>query len=113
MTSSTTEWGSRTAHLRERLPEHLDELTGPITGTVELPVHLAWSGLRAFDLDEPKLLLGMYRIVIGSGLHEDITTYLSAGLLRQHWPVLRRMLSKAVRAVWEEHFPELRPAAAA
>ncbi len=35
---------------RNRLPSSLDELTGPGHGTVELPLHVAWSGLRAFDL---------------------------------------------------------------
>ena len=36
---------------RNRLPSSLEELTGPEHGVVELPLHVAWSGLRAFDLD--------------------------------------------------------------
>jgi hypothetical protein len=110
---SSASGSSRSAYLRERLPDRLDELAGPVTGTVELPLHLAWSGLRSYDLGDIKLLLGMYRIVLNSGLREDLTAYLNAELLRAHWPVLRKMLGKAVRGVWEEAFPELRQAAAA
>ncbi|MFI1441603.1 hypothetical protein ACH4V2_20655 [Streptomyces fructofermentans] len=78
-----------------------------------LPLHLAWSGLRTFDLGDEKLLLGMYRIVLLNGRHEDYTHYLDANLLVSRWPVLRKMLGRGVRTVWEERFPRLRPVAAA
>lgn len=39
------------ARYRRRLPCRLDELTGPERGRVELPLHIAWSGLWALDLD--------------------------------------------------------------
>jgi Hemerythrin HHE cation binding domain len=49
---------SRTAVLEERyrgrLPGSLDELVGPGHGTVQLPLHVAWSGQTAFNLDMPK-----------------------------------------------------------
>ncbi|MFE7834785.1 hypothetical protein ACFU53_01510 [Streptomyces sp. NPDC057474] len=41
------------ARYRRRLPCRLDELTGPERGRVGLPLHIAWSGLRALDLDLP------------------------------------------------------------
>ncbi|MCX4580651.1 hypothetical protein OHB41_47535 [Streptomyces sp. NBC_01571] len=80
---------------------------------MELPLHLAWSGLRAFDLGDEKLLLGMYRIVLLNGRYVDYTRYLDAALLVAHWPILRKMLGGGVRTAWEDRFTQLRPAAAA
>ncbi len=34
------------ARYKRRLPSSLNELTGPEHGLVELPLHIAWSGLR-------------------------------------------------------------------
>ncbi|MFF4805547.1 hypothetical protein ACFY1U_45405 [Streptomyces sp. NPDC001351] len=104
---------ARWAHVAERLPAHLAELSGPTSGTVELPLHLAWSGLRHFDISDEKLLLGLYRIVLTNGLREDLTGYLNADLLVRHWPRLRIALGKPVRTCWEQRFPELAAAAAA
>ncbi|GGX81914.1 hypothetical protein [Streptomyces fructofermentans] len=104
---------SRWAPAADQLPRDLAELAGPVHGAVTLPLHLAWSGLRTFDLGDEKLLLGMYRIVLLNGRHEDYTHYLDANLLVSRWPVLRKMLGRGVRTVWEERFPRLRPVAAA
>jgi hypothetical protein len=97
----------------ERLPVTLDELAGPGTGTVELPLELAWSGLRAFDLGNVKLLLGLYRIVLNNGSRDDFVRYLNREHLLRHWPILRKMLGRGVRETWEEAFPELRRSSAA
>jgi hypothetical protein len=97
----------------ERLPVHLEELSGPATGAVELPLHLAWSGLRRFDVSDEKLLLGLYRIVLTNGLRDDLIGYVNAELLVRHWPRLRIALGKPVRTCWEQRFPELVAAAAA
>ncbi|MFE4756716.1 hypothetical protein ACFRIB_42090 [Streptomyces mirabilis] len=104
---------SRWAPAPDQLPGDLTELTGPIHGTVVLPLHLAWSGLRAFDLGDEKLLLGMYRIVLLNGRREDYTCYLDAAQLIAHWPILGKMLGRGVRTVWEDRFAQLQSAAAA
>ncbi|MFJ9381677.1 hypothetical protein [Streptomyces sp. NPDC101455] len=105
--------GSRWAHVAERLPAHLEDLSGPTTGAVELPLHLAWSGLRRFDVSDEKLLLGLYRIVLTNGLRDDLIGYLNTELLVRHWPRLRIALGKPVRTCWEQRFPELVAAVAA
>jgi hypothetical protein len=97
----------------ERLPATLDELDGPERGRVELPLHLAWSGLRVFDVDDVKLLLGLYRIVLNNGSRDDFVRYLNRECLVLHWPILRKMLGRGVRGTWEEAFPELRRPGAA
>jgi hypothetical protein len=102
---------SRAAVLEERyrgrLPETLDDLTGPDHGTVQLPAHIAWSGLTAFDVDRTPLCASMYQVVLTEGLQEDLAAYLNRGLLIRHWPMLRTVIGRVVRDVWEVAFPEL------
>ncbi|WP_328358312.1 hypothetical protein OG828_19670 [Streptomyces sp. NBC_00457] len=104
---------SRWGYGTERLPTALDELAGPEGGDVELPLELAWSGLRVFDLGDVKLLLGLYRIVLNNGSRDDFVRYLSREHLVRHWPILRKMLGRGVRETWEQAFPELRRSSAA
>ena len=102
---------SRAAVLEERyrgrLPETLDELAGPSAGKVRLPLHVAWSGQTTFDLVRPKACMHLYRIVLAEGQRGDITAYLNRDLLRRQWPVLRNLVARPVRTVWEAAFPEL------
>ncbi|MFD8501230.1 hypothetical protein ACFV2L_00540 [Streptomyces sp. NPDC059687] len=99
----------RWSHLTERLPSRLEDLTGPDSGNIQLPLRLAWSGLTSFDLSDERLLLGLYRIVITNGMRRDLTTYLNANLLIRHWPTLRIALGKPIRMPWELRFPQLMP----
>lgn len=92
---------------RRRLPESLDELRGPTRGVVELPLHMAWSGMTSYDLGKPRQRMGLYRTVLHKGLHDDLPRYLDQDLLLQLWPVLRTLVGRTVRAVWEDAFPQL------
>jgi hypothetical protein len=95
------------ARYERRLPSELDDLAGPQHGTVQLPQHVAWSGQTTFDLDLPKPCLHMYRIVLAEGQRDDVAAYLNRDLLVRQWPVLRTLISRTVRDVWESAFPEL------
>ncbi|MEU2564952.1 hypothetical protein ABZ626_37355 [Streptomyces longispororuber] len=95
-----------------QLPARLDDLTGPAHGTIELPLHVAWSGLRSFDLDRPRLRMSLYRTVLAEGLRQDVVTYLNRDLLLAQWPVLRTLISRPIREVWEARFPVLTARAA-
>jgi hypothetical protein len=66
---------------RSKLPAALVDLSGPIRGTVQLPLHVDWSGQTAFDLDSPKPCMHMYRIVLAEDQSADVTTYLNRDLL--------------------------------
>ncbi|MBD0746023.1 transcriptional regulator [Streptomyces sp. CBMA152] len=103
----------RRARYARRLPAGLAELAGPQHGIVSLPLHLAWSGLTEFDLDQPRLRMSCYRIVLAEGLHADLVEHLSRDLLIGMWPVLRTLISRDIRDVWEAAFTELRPGARA
>ncbi|MEU6578672.1 hypothetical protein [Streptomyces sp. NPDC046805] len=90
-----------------RLPDALEDLAGPEQGLVELPLHIAWSGLRTYDLDRPRQRMGLYRTVLAEGQRDDITRFLNRDLLLAQWPLMRTMISRHVRAAWEAAFPEL------
>ncbi|MFD9099144.1 hypothetical protein [Streptomyces collinus] len=91
----------------QRLPQSLDELRGPIEGVVELPLHVAWSGMTSYDLGKPRQCMGLYRTVLHEGLRDDLPRFLNRDLLLQMWPVLRTLVGRTVRSVWEEAFPQL------
>ncbi|MFB6664250.1 transcriptional regulator [Streptomyces parvus] len=97
----------RRAKFARRTPAALSELVGPEHGTVRLPLHLAWSGLTTFDLDQPRLRMSYYRIVLAEGQHDDLVRYLNGGVLVSLWPTLRTLISRDVREVWERSFDEL------
>ncbi|MEU1183788.1 hypothetical protein ABZ464_40415 [Streptomyces sp. NPDC005820] len=90
-----------------RLPDTLEALAGPEHGFVDLPLHIAWSGLRTYDLDRPRQRMSLYRSVLTEGQREDITCFLNRDLLLALWPTMRTMISRHVRDAWETAFPEL------
>ncbi|MEU2896920.1 hypothetical protein ACWC4E_09045 [Streptomyces sp. NPDC001273] len=69
------------ARYASRLPKGLDELTGPAHGQVELPLHVARSGLRAYDLDRPRQRMSLYRTVLAEGRRQDLLAFLNRDLL--------------------------------
>lgn len=107
MASSSSVSEIRRATFARRLPTELTALVSPTHGTVKLPLHLAWSGLTEFDLDEPRLRMSYYRIVLAEALHDDLVQYLDRDLLISMWPTLRTLISRDLRDVWESAFTEL------
>ncbi|MEV2191326.1 hypothetical protein AB0I02_10085 [Streptomyces phaeochromogenes] len=92
---------------QRRLPESLNVLRGPTQGVVDLPLHIAWSGMTSYDMSNPRQRMGLYRTVLHEGLHDDLPRYLNQNLLIQLWPVLRTLVGRTVRSVWEDAFPQL------
>ncbi len=84
-----------------RLPASLDELHGPAQGVVVLPRHLAWPGLREFDLSDGRLRRSLYGTVITQGRRNDMARFLNARLLREDWPLLRDSLDPKLRRTCE------------
>jgi hypothetical protein len=80
-----------------RLPASLDELHGPEQGVIVLPRHLAWPGLREFDLSDDRLRRSLYGIVLTQGRRNDMARFVNARLLRADWPLLRISLDPKVR----------------
>jgi len=84
----------------------LDDLRGPVGGTVELPIWLFWHPNRIFDLDDRAIRRWVYQIVLREASRpEDLTTYLNGEILVELWPDLP--LPRGVRRAWEEQHPSL------
>jgi hypothetical protein len=96
----------RWAGVGATLPPSLDQLAGPSHGTVELPVDLAWSGDRSFDLENPvdRYLYHM-TVLTAAVTAEHYTRWLNAALLASEWERLR--LPPPLREAWQQRFPEL------
>ncbi|MFE1776015.1 hypothetical protein [Streptomyces sp. NPDC059008] len=101
------------AQYAKRLPTQLEDLNGPAHGTVDLPLHVAWSGRRSYGLEQPRSRMGLYRTVLAEGQRQDLIDILNRDLLIAQWPVLRTLISRPIRDVWEAAFPELPTATAA
>ncbi|MEV6785274.1 hypothetical protein [Streptomyces sp. NPDC051098] len=96
-----------------RLPSHLEDLTGPTCGTVDLPLHVVWSGRTSYDVEQPRSRMGLYRTVLAEGQRQDLIDFLNRDLLIGQWPVLRTLISRPLREAWEAAFVELATARSA
>jgi hypothetical protein len=89
------------------VPARLDDLRGPGSGVVELPVHLYWSGPRQFDLADPHQAAALCDAVLDAAATADVLAqYLNADVLIEAWPVLG--MNRVKRDAWERQFPVLR-----
>jgi hypothetical protein len=52
----------------------------------------------------------LYRTVLAEGQRDDLSGLLNRDLLLSRWPILRNLISRNIRDVWESAFPELRDA---
>ena len=92
------------------VPDSLDELIGPTTGVVELPLRLDWSEQGRYDLSDPRQLNVMYERVIRESMRaQDLRAYLHGPTLVRVWP--RLWLPAKVKTLWESRFPSLTHAA--
>ncbi|MER6572864.1 hypothetical protein ABT288_43610 [Streptomyces sp. NPDC001093] len=95
------------ARYTHRLPARLEDLTGPAQGTIDLPLHVVWSGRRSYDLTSLKSRISLYRTVLAEGQRRDLEVFLNRDLLISQWPILRTLISRFIRDAWEDAFPEL------
>jgi hypothetical protein len=88
------------------VPERLDLLQGPSSGTVQLPSYLDWSGSAVYDLDAPGRVVDLYRaVLIEAASPQDLYAYLDERVLRRLWALL--WLPAQLRRAWEQRFPVL------
>jgi hypothetical protein len=88
------------------VPESLDQLTGPRTGIVELPVPIDWSPRPTYDLADPDDRVSMYtRVISDASTLADLSRFLNKDLLIEVWPQLR--LPRYCVRRWHSRFPEL------
>ena len=103
----TRELPSRWSGHARRLPSSLEDLSGPATGTVVLPLQVAWSGRRAYDVSDERQRLMLYALLLAEAQREDLERFLHGESLVRMWPRLGRLLGPHARRAWEQ---ELIPA---
>jgi len=97
---------SRWAEYERRVPASLEDLKGQATGLVELPLHVAWSGRRRYDVGDEGQRLVLYALLLAEAQREDLERFVHRESLVSMWPRLRRLLGPHARrrgdaAVWE------------
>jgi hypothetical protein len=92
-------------HIRYDTPGSLDELHGPITGTVEVQGHIDTSLKPIYDLADPLRRWSLYTRVVRSGTAVEQAAFLDRATLVELWPSL--ILPERCRAAWVGKFPEL------
>ncbi len=86
--------------------DSLDELTGPTSGVVELPLELDWSEQHRYNLDDPAELGLMYEVVLREAMRaSQLRAYLDGATLARVWK--RIFLPAQVRSLWESRFSQL------
>jgi|SRR5580692_1181704 hypothetical protein len=84
-----------------RIPSSLEDLKGPAAGRVELPLHVAWSGRRVYDVDQEDQRLVLYALLLAEAQRTDLERFVHRQSLVTMWPRLRRLLGPHVRREWE------------
>src|SRR6266704_393692 len=77
-----------------RLPSSLEDLRGPAAGVIELPLHVAWSGRRVYDVGREAQRLVLYALLLAEAPREDLQRFVHRESLVSIWPRLRRLLGR-------------------
>jgi hypothetical protein len=86
-------------------PDQLEQLQGPRSGRLEVPINVYWGPRHTFDLDNESDVIQTYQAALREGRVIDQEKLLNHVLLAEIWPEL--MLPVRVRELWETRFPEL------
>jgi hypothetical protein len=84
-----------------RMPSSLKDLKGPAAGRVELPVHVAWSGRRVYDIGQEDQRLVLYALLLAEAQREDLERFVHRESPVSMWPRLRRLLGPHASREWE------------
>ncbi|MBT2552493.1 hypothetical protein [Arthrobacter sp. ISL-5] len=88
------------------VPDALEDLQGPASGMVELPIHLDWGPDSRYLVQEDGSCSTLYQLTLqNSGSIDEICSIVNAVRLAALWPSLR--LPVRCRRAWEKAFPQL------
>jgi hypothetical protein len=91
-------------------PARLDDLTGPTTGKIKLPITIDWGPARTYDIGHDADRRVVYEFVLQeASTTEEVGRYVNGKALAEVWA--RLWLPRRVRDQWEKRFPELDRAA--
>jgi hypothetical protein len=86
-------------------PDRLEQLQGPRSGLLEVPINVYWGPRHTFDLNNESDVIQTYQAALREGRVIDQETLLNHELLLEVWPEL--MLPVRVRELWKTRFSEL------
>jgi hypothetical protein len=75
-----------------RLPDHIDELHGPVRGVVMLPRSLAMPGMRECDLGDDASRRTLYTLLLTQGNRNEIVRLVNPELLSRDWPLMKNSM---------------------
>lgn len=83
------------------VPDNFDSVDLPkAAGTIELPLHIRWSGEPLFyNLEDRRDRIRVYEQVLREGTERDVRYYVDPGQLLDLWDQL--VLPPAVRQAWD------------
>ncbi|WP_024821108.1 hypothetical protein [Arthrobacter sp. 31Y] len=88
------------------VPDSFEDLKGPASGVVELPIHLDWGPVRRYDVGDDASCRTLYQLTLqNSGSTEEMAWFLNAGRLLALWPSMR--LPGRCRQLWNDAFTQL------
>lgn len=62
---------------------------------------MAWSGRRAYDVQDSSQRLALYALLLAEAQREDLERFLHRESLVSMWPRLRRLLGPHARWAWD------------
>ncbi|MFT4041789.1 MAG: helix-turn-helix domain-containing protein [Gordonia sp. (in: high G+C Gram-positive bacteria)] len=84
----------------------LDELRGPTSGTVRLPVTIDWGPTREYNVDDSQDAIRLYsRVLREAATAQELADYLNGPLLVRLWQSLN--LTDEIAQQWQDRLPEL------
>lgn len=100
----TADSGARPGWIRDiELPRSLDELRGPTSGVVRLPLRLYWSGPDPgsveWGVNDDQRRARLYEVVLREGSLDDVRALVDGATLVRMWDGL--YLPPHVRRAWE------------
>jgi hypothetical protein len=70
---------------------------------IEVPLHVAWSGRRVYDVGDADQRLVLYALLLAEAQCEDLERFLHRESPISMWTRLRRLLGPHARREWERH----------
>ena len=101
---ATRGW-NHAAHIPWQTPDSLDDLHGPLTGTITVPPRIDTSLNPMYDLEDLSQRFWFYIRVVRDEMPDEQSQWLDRSTLLDLWTDM--ILPIECRQVWENKFPEL------
>ncbi len=89
------------------VPDSLDELHGPASGPLTIPLTVFWASRTpvVIDAGDDHALAAFYREILGTATYDELTSLVNKDALIRLWDAMPG--DRVLRAAWEARFPQL------